>query len=84
MFTRTCLGFFSNSNPFLASDDFCRLLITFANSLDPDQDQQIVGPDLYPTCLTLLKDFFEKVNFDTSQQRQQNPKKYPACKELAV
>ena len=25
------------------------LLITFANSLDPDQDQQKVGSDLYPT-----------------------------------
>ena len=24
------------------------LLITFANSLDPDQDQQNVGPDLDP------------------------------------
>ena len=26
--------------------DFCRLLITFANSLEPDQDRQNVGPDL--------------------------------------
>ena len=25
---------------FLASEDFCRLLITLANSLDTDQDQQ--------------------------------------------
>ena len=25
-------------NSFLASGNFCRLLITFANSLDPDQD----------------------------------------------
>ena len=33
-------------NSFLASDDFCPLLITFANSLDPDQDRQNVGPDL--------------------------------------
>ena len=32
---------------------FCRLLITFANSLDPDQDQQNVGPDLDPNRLTL-------------------------------
>ena len=29
------------------------LLITFANSLDPDQDRQNVGPDLDPNCLTL-------------------------------
>ena len=31
----------------------CRLLITFANSLDPDQTQHNVGPDLDPICLTL-------------------------------
>ena len=41
------------SNYFYASGDFCCLLITFANSLDPDQDQQNVGPDLDPNCLTL-------------------------------
>ena len=29
------------------------LLIPFANSLDPDQDRQNVGPDLDPNCLTL-------------------------------
>ena len=34
------------------SGDFCRLLITFANSLDPDQAWQNVGPDLNPNCLT--------------------------------
>ena len=32
--------------------DFCCLLITFANSLDPDKAQQNVGPDLDPNCLT--------------------------------
>ena len=30
-------------NSFLASSDFCNLLITFANSLDPDQDRQNVS-----------------------------------------
>ena len=30
----------------LASGDFCHLLITFANSLDQDQDRQNVGPTL--------------------------------------
>ena len=39
-----------NSLP--ASDNFCHLLITFANSLDPDQARQNVGPDLDPNCLT--------------------------------
>ena len=27
--------------------------VIFANSLDPDQAQQNVGPDLDPNCLTL-------------------------------
>ena len=31
---------------FLASGDFCRLQINFANSLDPDQDPRSDGPDL--------------------------------------
>ena len=32
---------------------FCRLLISFANSLYSDQPQRNVGPDLDPKCLTL-------------------------------
>ena len=35
-------------NSFLANGDFCRLLITVANSLDPDKDGEKVGPDLSP------------------------------------
>ena len=53
-------------NSFPASGDFDHLLITFANSLDPDQARQNVGPDLDPNCLTLMvfrKEFFEEVNF---------------------
>ena len=38
---------------FFASSGFCHLLITLANSLDPDQDQLNVGPDLDPNSLTL-------------------------------
>ena len=38
-------------NSSLANGDFCRL--TFANSLDPDQAQHSVGPDLDSNCLTL-------------------------------
>ena len=41
-------------NYYLSSSYFCRLLITFANSLNPDQDRQEVGPDLDPNWLTLL------------------------------
>ena len=40
-------------NFFLASGNFCLLLIAFANSLDPDQDRHKVGPDLDPNCLKL-------------------------------
>ena len=48
------LKLLSFCSSFLASSDFCGLLKTFANSLDPDQDRQNVGPDLDPNCLTLL------------------------------
>ena len=56
-------------NAFIASGDFCRLLMTFANSLDPDQArqnqaQQNVRPDLDPNCGhsdSIPERFFEKV-----------------------
>ena len=44
----------------------CHLLITFANSLDPDQARQNFRSDLNPKCLTMtafLKWFLKKVNF---------------------
>ena len=44
---------YSKFNSLPASGDFCCLLITFANSLDPDQDRQNVGPDPDPNHLTL-------------------------------
>ena len=48
----------------------CHLLITFAYSLDPDQDQQNVGPDLDPNRLTLSVD------------ENKSLENYPACKVL--
>ena len=39
-------------NSLHASGDFCRLLITFTNSLVPHWDRQHVGTHLYPNCLT--------------------------------
>ena len=48
---------------FHARGDFFSLLVTFANSLDPDQNRPSVGSDLEPNCLTLivfLKEFFGK------------------------
>ena len=63
---------------FPASNDFCCLLITFANSLDPDQARQNIGPDLDPNCLTLWwyswKIFFKKDNL--KKQNPQTTKKH--------
>ena len=60
--------------------------ITFANSLDPDQDQQNIGDDLDPNHLTLmvfLKEFFEKLNFEKqSADDKTSMKNYPVCKDL--
>ena len=42
------------SKSFPASGDFCRPLITFDKSLDPDQARQNVEPDLDLNCLTLM------------------------------
>ena len=49
-------------------DNYCRVLITFANSLDQDQARQNVRPDLNSHCfngslVVLMKEFFgNKVN----------------------
>ena len=37
---------------FPISGDFCRLLVTFASGLDPDQARQNVRSRLDPDCLT--------------------------------
>ena len=54
-------------NSFPASGELYHLLKTFANSLDPDQAWQNVGPDLDPNCLTLWwyfwKFFLKKLIF---------------------
>ena len=59
------LGFI---NSFLASSDFCCLLIAFANSLDPGKYRQNVCPDLYKdrlppsdTIHVYLKEFPKKL-----------------------
>ena len=40
-------------DPCILNGDICSLLINFTNSIDPDQDQHNVGPDLDPNRLTL-------------------------------
>ena len=55
----------NNSLP--ASGNFCHLLITFANSLDPVQDGQNVGPDQVKTVWHsdgITERFFLNVNFE--------------------
>ena len=49
------LNLSTNSSANLSLQAVTYLLITFANSLDPDQDQQSNSPDLDLNCLTLLK-----------------------------
>ena len=53
----------------------CRLLITFANSLNPDKDKKNVETDLDPNCLT--KNFFEKDYFEQHQQMRKKHEKIP-------
>ena len=56
------------------------MLITYANSLEPDQAWQNVGPDLDPDCLTLmvfLKDFFERVDLEKNQLTTKTHTKLP-------
>ena len=78
-------------NSFPACAKFCRLLITFANSLDPDQAWHNVRPDLDPNCLTLwwyswmivLKKLIKKKKKKKKKHRwQKSMQNYPACKEL--
>ena len=56
------------------------MLITFANSLDPDQAGHNVGPVIGPNCLTLtvfLKELKKKMF--CSKKYQQYHAHYPAC-----
>ena len=72
------------TNSFLASGNFCLLLITFSKGLDLDQDRQYVSPDLDPSCLT-LKYFFEQVNFGKKvSRRQQKLEKLPSMQRASV
>ena len=61
-----------------ASGEFCHLLMTFANRLDPDQARQNVRPDLDPINLALnvfLIFFFKKVSLEKYQQTTEKSRK---------
>ena len=73
-------------NSFLANITFCHLLITFANSLDLDQAQQNVGPDLDPNCLTLAgspERIFRK-KFILKKNQQMTKKHAPITKTAVL
>ena len=55
----------------------CRLLITFTNSLDPDQARACSGSKLFETLIVFLKEFFEKVDFKKNQQTTKKREKFP-------
>ena len=69
-----CLGDFSS----LPTE--CRLLITFANRLDPDQS----GSNLFDTLMVFLKESFIKIGFEKNQQRQKSGKNFQGGKELTL
>ena len=85
----------SMKNYHLIRVKFCRLLITFANSLDPDQGRQNLSvltcsdtvwhPDSdSERCFLIIYFFLRKVNFDKQQKSADGNKSmtnYPACNE---
>ena len=68
--------FFFTFTVLLASDDFCHLLITFANSLDQDIGRYWSNP--FDTLIKFQKELFEKKK---SADDNKSMKYYPACKE---
>ena len=67
---------------------FCLLITFLHSSLDPDQAQQNVGPDLYPNCLTSLfafhKDFSKISILKKKSAENKDMQIVPACKELGL
>ena len=66
LFPHPSLKIHNKVNYLPASGKVCRLLMIFANSLDPDQARQNVGPDLDPSCFQ--EKIFEKSNVEKYQQ----------------
>ena len=64
----------------------CRLLITFANRLDPDQARQYVGLIRIQSVWHSdgIPEFFEKVDFEKKTQTTKSMRIFPAFKELMV
>ena len=74
-------------NSFLASGNFCHLLISFANRLDPEQDGQRwfwSGSKRFDTLIEFLNFFVEKLHLKKVREHNKSMKNFPACKELKV
>ena len=56
----------------------CRLLITSANSLDSDLTGPTIDLELFDISMVLLKEFFQKVNFEKNQQTTKKHEKLPS------
>ena len=72
-------------NSFLSCGDFCHRMINFANSLDPDPDQQNIGPDLDSGHTDSVR---ERIFLNTgrlilkkSADGNKSMENYPVCKE---
>ena len=63
------------------------MLITFANTLDLDQDRQNVGPDLYPNYMRLLmflKEFLKRLILKKVSRQQHKHEKLPSMQRDKV
>ena len=58
-------------NSFLASGNFCRLLIAFENSLDPDQDRHFNFQTVSHSD-SVSERIFENINFANISRRQKS------------
>ena len=68
---------------FSTSVNFCCLLISFTNSLDPDQARQNVGPDLASNCLTLTFLAWKHQDFVIMYKTDGIPEKHSADNKKA-
>ena len=83
---KNLLPVYEKLNSFPTSGDVYCLLITFANSLDPDQAWRFVWPDLEPNCLTLWwyswKIFLKKLFFFKNPQMTKKHEILPSMQRV--
>ena len=74
---------FSYHYSFLASGNFCRLLITFANSLDLDQDRKILLVLIWIQTIR-HSDGVPESFFKIVSRRQQNRENLPSMQRVEI